>query len=474
MVIQHNLSALNSQRNLRINSAGAAKNLEKLSSGYRVNRAADDAAGLAISEKMRGQIRGLAMATQNAENGISLIQTAEGGLNETHAILQRMRELAVQAANGTYQDEDREQIAKEVQALKSEVDRIASSIHYNGINLLDGSLGGSKGGKFPAGILGSTSYPAGSAVAVALKLQEMGFDYDVDENAGNIDILGAVNIKSLTGTFNGSTASILVTSSNITGGAPQIALQVGDKTYHGYWGTGSIETVDGETVNLGANSCYIFQDENGKAVATLTNLDNTASEPLRTGCSSGVITGIKLEDKGANTELVKIIPSAKDTLIANDHAIYGAMIATEKDQLIFQIGANGTLDQQVGLYVENMSGANLGTRVATEYNEFGTITGIAVDPRAAANDAIKVIDAATNQISGVRADLGALQNRLEHTLNSLGVTRENLQAAESSIRDVDMAKEMMEFTKNNILTQSSQSMLAQANQLPQGVLQLLQ
>ncbi len=273
MRIQHNINALNSLRQLGTNNTATGKNIEKLSSGFRINRAGDDAAGLAISEKMRGQIRGLEQAQQNANDGISLIQTAEGGLNETHAILQRMRELAVQSANGTYQNSvDRENLQKEVDALSSEIDRISSATHFNKIQLLDGTM------------------------------------------------------------------------SNLT----------------------------------------------------------------------------------------------------------------------FQIGANGNTDQTVSLAVADMSASGLG------------LSAISVADQTDANDAIANIDDAINTVSGTRADLGALQNRLEHTVNNLGVTSENLTAAESRIRDVDMAKEMMTYTKNNILTQAAQAMLAQANQQPQGVLQLLQ
>ncbi|MEG6573090.1 flagellin [Caldibacillus debilis] len=271
MRINHNISALNTYRQLSFNNTQTAKNLEKLSSGYRINRAGDDAAGLAISEKMRGQIRGLEMATKNAQDGISLIQTAEGALNETHAILQRIRELAVQSANDTNTDNDRAELQKEVDQLLQEIDRIANTTQFNTKNLLDGSLSGSG--------------------------------------------------------------------------------------------------------------------------------------------------------------------------------------------LIFHIGANQ--DQNVTLTISSMRASGLG------------VSGIDISSQSGANNAITTIDNAIDKVSSERAKLGAMQNRLEHTINNLGAAAENLTAAESRIRDVDMAKEMMEFTKNSILTQAAQAMLAQANQLPQGVLQLL-
>jgi flagellin len=347
---------MNSHRNLLINNRGTAKNLEKLSSGYRVNRAGDDAAGLAISEKMRGQIRGLDMATRNAQNGVSLIQTAEGALNETHAILQRMRELAVQSSNGTYQEEvDRANLDKEVQALKSEIERISTSTHYNGIKLIDGSM-----------------------------------------------------------------------------------------TEKGH-------------------------------VADKTNVDFNDT-------SHGIV-----RDKGTADSTEALFAVGKDT---KDGTLAGGQGLTQIDgltridpeEMTFQIGANGTGDQQVNLSVKNMGVWNLGDLKFTDHTG-GTASSVQlsgnmvahvdISTRSKANDSIRVLDAAINQVSGTRADLGAMQNRLEHTINNLGVAKENLQSAESSIRDVDMAKEMMEFTKNNILTQASQSMLAQANQLPSGVLQLL-
>ncbi len=359
MIIQHNLPAMNAHRNLGINNAFNSKNLEKLSSGYRINRAGDDAAGLAISEKMRGQIRGLDMATRNAQNGVSLIQTAEGALNETHAILQRMRELAVQSSNGTYQEEvDRENLDKEVQALKGEIERISTSTHYNGIKLLDGSM---------------------------------------------VDNLDASRSYATTG------------SAGADG-----------------FGTHANYAVHGITV-LNASSVIT-----GKPGITNWNVEGTT--------------------------LTKIDGTTPVT----------------PEKMTFQIGANGSGDQRVQLNVNNMGVWNLGDRSyttptgGTAYLEGNKVGHVDISTREAANDSIRILDSAINQVSGTRADLGAMQNRLEHTINNLGVAKENLQSAESSIRDVDMAKEMMEFTKNNILTQASQSMLAQANQLPQGVLQLLQ
>ena len=282
MRIQHNIAALNTHRNLGMNNAAASKNLEKLSSGYQINRAGDDAAGLAISEKMRGQISGLDMASKNASDSISLIQTTEGALNETHSILQRMRELAVQSANDTNTDDDRIKLQSEVDQLAKEVNRISNTTEFNTKKLLNGDLSA---------------------------------------------------------------------------------------------GTGS---------------------------------------------------------------------------------------------LVFHIGANS--GQTMTLNIGKMDAGTLSVGTA----DTEAASGLSISTQANSELAITKIDAAINTVSATRSNLGAVQNRLEHTINNLGASSENLTAAESRIRDTDMAKEMMEFTKNNILTQAAQSMLAQANQQPQGVLSLLQ
>lgn len=401
MRIQHNISALNAYRQLGTNNNAVAKNLEKLSSGYRINRAGDDAAGLAISEKMRGQIRGLDQATSNAQDGISLIQTAEGGLNETHSILQRMRELAVQSSNGTYQDDvDRENLNKEMTSLKSEIDRIASSTHFNKINLLDGSTSATNKG---TGLMGSTQVTVMSTATTA------SVAFAVDETA---------------------TKGIAVTFTDTTGAA---SVTFGTKT--------DANTYTAEDINKAIQKA---------ADAVLKN--DSATDAQKTAANIAKNTTVSL--------------SGSLTFAAGDDA--SAMAATtqvatgNEGTLMFQIGANGSADQQVRLGVDDMSSIGIG------------VSAVSVATQDDANAAIDSIDSAINLVSGTRADLGALQNRLEHTVNNLGTTSENLTAAESRIRDVDMAKEMMEMTKNNILTQAAQSMLAQANTQPQGVLQLLQ
>lgn len=401
MRIQHNISALNAYRQLDTNNNAVAKNLEKLSSGYRINRAGDDAAGLAISEKMRGQIRGLDQATSNAQDGISLIQTAEGGLNETHSILQRMRELAVQSSNGTYQDDvDRENLNKEMTSLKSEIDRIASSTNFNKISLLDGSTTATYKGTGLMGTTGVTAMSTASTATVAF----------AEDDA--------------------VTKGISVAFADTTGAA---TVTFGTKT--------DSNTYTAEDINKAIQSA---------ADAILKSGSSTAAQ--KTSANIAKNTTISL--------------SGSITLAANDTAT--TMSATTQAStgndgtLMFQIGANGSDDQQVRLGINDMSSIGIG------------VSDVSVSTQPDATAAIDTIDNAINTVSGTRADLGALQNRLEHTVNNLGTTSENLTSAESRIRDVDMAKEMTQMTKNNILTQAAQSMLAQANTQPEGVLKLLQ
>jgi flagellin len=397
MRIQHNIAALNANRQLGINNANVAKNLEKLSSGYKINRAGDDAAGLAISEKMRSQIRGLDQATNNANDGISLVQTAEGALNETHSILQRMKELATQSSNGTYQDDvDRQNITKEVDALKSEIDRISTSTNFNKINLLDGSLA-------------------------------------LQATADDATVAGAtVGVKT-------SVADITVTfAASVEGGTPGAAWNAAGDT---------LTITLGHEAAAGADKTY--------SVADLNNLIKNA-----TGSDKALGTVTLTTDKD--------LTLAKGTGITAPVSFDATTMPAEDSEeaknagLILQIGASAAEDQQVNLKIGNLSSKGLG------------IDQVDLSTQEKALESIQYIDDAINTVSGTRADLGALQNRLEHTVNNLGVTSENLTSAESRIRDVDMAKEMMEMTKNNVLTQAAQSMLAQANTQPQSILKLLQ
>lgn len=366
MIINHNLNSMNAHRNMTFNTAQTGKAMEKLSSGLRINRAGDDAAGLAISEKMRGQIRGLDQATRNAQDGISLIQTAEGGLNETHSILQRMRELTVQSQNDTNTDDDRGALNKEFQALKSEITRIGDNTKFNTKNLLNG---------------------------------------DVDTSVASV----GTNLSSANGIVN-------ITSN-------------GAKAANDY-----VLEVDGTNV-------------------TLSSVSQSLSETVTISAATGFDTKeLAFGSLGVN---VTVNSALQDISDENTFAI-----AAGTGSISLKIGANNSSGDSLTLSIGDMTSAGLG------------LTG-SIETKANADIALNQLDVAIKSVSDERANLGAFQNRLEHTINNLSTSAENLQAAESRIRDVDMAKEMMNFTKNNILNQAAQAMMAQSNQQPQAVLQLL-
>ena len=402
MRIQHNIAALNSYRNLTGNNNAVSKNLEKLSSGYRINRAGDDAAGLAISEKMRAQITGLNTAQKNAQDGVSLVQTAEGALTEVHSMLNRMVELADQSANGTYDNPvDRANLQKEIASLKDEIDRIADSTNFNGINLLDGSL--------------STS------TTTTLSGKEANTNAGVDLKFTFADQLKGNNIN--------------VKLENETSGTDAIKA-----------------TVD-------ANGLITLKMDATK--------DHSASAIKEALAKANIDAVTEKEDKAKMTSLLAsaTVTGAGTTGLtgATDFAAAtGTPTAAKGKSLTLQIGDTSKDFNQMAVSVGDMHTDALG------------IADIDISTQVGAQTAVDKIKSAINSVSSTRGDLGAIQNRLEHTINNLSVTAENMTAAESRIRDVDMANEMMAYTKNNILVQSSQAMLAQANQLPQGVLQLLQ
>lgn len=512
MRIQHNINALNAHRQLGTNNTAVGKNLEKLSSGFRINRAGDDAAGLAISEKMRGQIRGLDMATRNANDGISLIQTAEGALNETHSILQRMRELAVQSSNDTYEEGvDRIQLNKEVDALKKEIDRIANSTHFNNQKLLNGDLsagGGSSkisyeaGSKIKAGADVAAVAQAGVTGATGLataadntgKTGQLTIEYrDADGSVNSLTVEyagGADKDASQTNALKALQESKLGTDYDITntdGAFTFTAKEAGASRFE------VLSTTYKADKNAAGNGTVVKGATN-----SATGVDAAYQIDLSAAATPTATTNNKFEIDGQKFQLVLLGDKADDGYTAISVSSYTPSADTEKqilsqlkdhgieagngaggnnDNIItvkktdgskqgggvtFQIGANGDADDRVSLSVNKMDSAALG------------VAGVDISTREGANKAIDMITKATNSVSSTRADLGALQNRLEHTVANLGVTVENLTAAESRIRDVDMAKEMMEMTKNNILTQAAQAMLAQANTQPQSVLQLLQ
>ncbi len=466
MRINHNISALNTYRQLTNNNALSSKALEKLSSGLRINRAGDDAAGLAISEKMRGQIRGLDQAARNAQDGISLIQTAEGALNETHSILQRMRELAVQAANDTNTDIDRGAIQDEIKQLKSEIDRIAYTTEFNTKKLLDGSLGvigtitTDNHNLLPvqvdAGVKADTytlTTTAAGTLGADIKSTTTGLDAAADFTltTGNIAKLelGDYTLKT---TFAGAADTfdfaLYDSDGNLVAKAAGVNIAGGDAVLTGT--NGEKFTVAKQSAGVVLEGETKFTLTGNYAAANSFAVKNSAGATLYSSPASLKITKSEFEVAGITFNMTT------DTVLA---AAESSTIVVTNNSAVFQIGANQNQTMNVG--IGNMDSASLG------------VDGIDLSTMDGAQAAISKIDDAIQKVSDQRAALGAYQNRLEHTINNLGTSSENLTAAESRIRDVDMAKEMMEFTKMAILTQAATAMLAQANQQPQLVLQLL-
>ena len=392
MIINHNMNALNAHRNMGVNNTNAGKSMEKLSSGLRINRAGDDAAGLAISEKMRGQIRGLEQSSRNAADGISMIQTAEGALNETTNILQRMRELAVQASNDTNTSSDREEIQKEINALTEEVDRIANNTEFNTQKLLNGNK---------SGVGGEVVNEAVTAVAGRFKVN---FGGELKQN----DVI----------TIDGKDFKVeAAQATNTNKGALETALKTAFADYN--------FTVENDGV-------ITIEQKTGK---------ETDKESMR----------ISLKGKATKVEVLEKGVAAKNEEVSEGKAHV-------------QVGANAK--QSMSIEIGDMRAKALSIK-----KDDGTTLSVASAEEA--NKAIEAFDKALNSVSSQRANLGAVQNRLEYTISNLDNTAENLTSAESTLRDVDMASEMMEYSKNNILNQAAQAMISQANQQPQNVLQLL-
>ena len=415
MVIQHNIPATNAYRNLTSNRSGLSKNLEKLSSGFRINRAADDAAGLAISEAMRSKINGLDQATANANDAIGLIQTEEGALTETHSMLQRMTTLATQAANGTYNSTSRASIQKEMDELGNEIDRIANNTDYNGIKPL------------------ATDSNKGNTSTVNND-SKLNMTMQIGPTKGEVlDLKG--QDMTLKGIFNDldkvSSSGVTVTATGLDG----------DDT----------DTINGPKAKLKAliDDKKVDKDQAGK------DLTNAVRDAMN-----------RADMKGAASVSVTVT-DAGSVSISGGSKITGDGADSVKAALL---DAYDSLDGVQKSKGDTATGLTDGK----EYIQI-TSSGVAGDDVTAnANRVVKNIQSAIDHVSSYRAELGAKQNRLEHTINNLQVTSENTTAAESRIRDTDMAKEMAAYTKNNILSQAAQSMLAQANQSGQGVLSLLQ
>lgn len=393
MIINHNMNALNAHRNMTSNTVNSGKSMEKLSSGLRINRAGDDAAGLSISEKMRGQIRGLDQASRNAQDGISMIQTAEGALQETHSILQRMRELSVQASNDTNNTDDRKAIGQELKDLTAEINRISKTTDFNGKKLLDGSL--------------STTQDATSTLKLGVA-------------TGDKTVVSKVDVS-------GALAGATYTFEKYTDGDNKLTLTRND----GISQTVDLKATAGDTQKLNFNELGISIELTGT---------NSADD---IGAVIGAATGLVIKTEAGNAAAS------------------------------FAIGANGLNDEKMSVDFAKMDDTTLGTTATLKALISDKLAENVVTNQADADALTKSINESIVSVSEQRSKLGAAQNRLEHTINNLGTSSENLTAAESRVRDVDMAKEMMNFSKNNILSQAAQAMLAQANQQPQGVLQLL-
>ena len=437
MVVQHNITAMNANRMLGVTSGLQAKSTEKLSSGYKINRAADDAAGLSISEKMRKQIRGLSQASDNAEDGISCVQTAEGALTEVHSMLQRMNELAVKAGNGTMSEDDRQNVQDEIDQLVDEIDRVSETTKFNETYLLKGddtSNGNTKSLEANAEI-GQID-----GLTVTAKADKTYTDND--------DVkIGKVIVKS------SDTNVVTVNADNLTEAAGNIAKITTD-------GTEVVVTKnDGKTDTYATvdkfKAAYAGLDIAGAGAVTISKTLDTATantDDTVTGTYTGNLNSYKVGDS-VNVKLA--VGASGETALSN---------GSKALLLSFQVGADTTSENKISVTMDSMSAKSIG------------VDGIKVTGSDSTNadKAVDTISDAIKKVSKQRSALGAVQNRLEHTISNLDNVVENTTSAESRIRDTDMAEEMVSYSKNNILMQAGQSMLAQANQQNQGVLSLLQ
>jgi flagellin len=458
MVVQHNLQAMNANRMLNITTGAQSKSTEKLSSGYKINRAADDAAGLTISEKMRKQIRGLDQASTNAQDGVSSVQTAEGALTEVHSMLQRMNELAVQAANGTNSKEsDRQAIQDEIDQLTTEIDRVAETTKFNEIYLLKGDNASTKNVYMKghdAGLKGALTDSAKSATFVMDDLEAgdkvtiAGKEYSIGSTAADAKASYAGAAAGDKVTIDGTEYTVVDAGGTEDAGANKLKVASIDAKVK----DGSVVSYKTSklTVMTDANTDGIDDDDSSvisKNVAeTKITAELTAANNIGTVDHAATVAKTAANGKTTYT-ITKGYATVADTLSFNLH-----------------VGADADMTNKITVDIDTMNSANLGIKGLNVTDATGTAATYAVD---AISDAIA-------KVSSQRSALGAVQNRLEHTIDNLDNIVENTTTAESRIRDTDMAEEMVEYSKNNILAQAGQSMLAQANQSTQGVLSLLQ
>lgn len=540
MVVQHNMSAMNAYRMLGVTTGAQAKATEKLSSGYRINRAADDAAGLSISEKMRSQIRGLNKASTNAQDGISLIQTAEGALNESHSILQRMRELSVQAANGTETDDDREAVQSEIEQLQDELTRISETTEFNTMKLLDGSLAGPEGvskgqnqtigaqisnlkaatgaaGEDTSGVTlaSETINIDGADIKVdwsklstedqavlkkdwaasdsdsakkAAKIMEDTINKAIDDSGlgvEHITVKSSMDAAGTVATFTFKSGSEGVDSQLKATDTAGLVGALTNGALAGTTGKGlGTTTYAGEAI---AATEKFYMEINGQSLVVTPAVvaANADMKTVATGLQASIKTAIDAYNTGRDEDDklkdVKVDVSKDGRLVISSESgpvsfsDFGAGEAVKKlglDSAGTKTAANGGMTLQIGANEGQTMTFAIGDMSATSLGVAGNKVNLSTQD--AAKKATTTIDAAIKKVSSQRSQLGAVQNRLEHTISNLDTAAENTQTAESNIRDTDMADTMVEFSKNNILAQAGQSMLAQANQSNQGVLSLLQ
>ena len=490
MVVQHNMQAANANRMLGITSSAQSKSTEKLSSGYKINRAADDAAGLTISEKMRKQIRGLDKASSNAQDGVSSVQTAEGALTEVHSMLQRMNELAVQAANGTNsKDTDRKAIQDEIDQLNTEIDRVAETTKFNEIYLLKGDDGTKTVNMkaHDAGLKGKlTDNGDGTATFVMDELNAGdtvsigGKNYTIGgEEADVTAMFTKANITDADGdkvTING-TEYTYVPETGATGTAgkinkgwyaktPTAPTDKTKETTPDYLDSAAIKALTGATISAGTQSVTIMTDNGADGIDDI-NASVISKKKAYELASKELLAANQIGDT-EGTAKVGVGNATTPVDLTNGTGTFKIQTGSAKvaNTLSFSlhVGADADMTNKITVDIDTMNSANLGIKGLNVTDKDGTAATYAID---AISDAI-------SKVSSQRSALGAVQNRLEHTIDNLDNISENTSSAESRIRDTDMAKEMVNYSKNNILAQAGQSMLAQANQSNQGVLSLLQ
>lgn len=473
MIVQHNLTAMNSNRMLGLTTAAQAKSTEKLSSGYKINRAADDAAGLSISEKMRKQIRGLTQASANAQDGISAVQTAEGALTEVHDMLQRMNELAVKASNGTNSETDRSYIQSEIDQLVTEIDRVSTTTKFNETYLLKGTntdgtdakltydtattnIGTKVGGAALTFDKDGVATASAATAASVSSTESATFNTSsASSSYGTISSADTITTNTATDTTTSDSTSAIVTSAvtttattaTITGSAAATSSSAATNTL----GESTTLTIDGVEYAM-------YEDTTEDDLKASNKVDSSTKKYFVDGkefqkavedaiakASAGDVKSVEIDGDGKVT--LNAFADLNNTLNVSLH-----------------VGADSTADNKMDMKVEMMSARGLG------------VNGIRVDGKTADNAtaAIDTIAAAIQKVSTQRSSLGAIQNRLEHTVSNLDNVIENTTSAEAAIRDTDMATEMVKYSNNNILAQAGQSMLAQSNQSNQGVLSLLQ